>query len=505
VAELTEAPQQSGSSPLQRTPEVERENRNYLVVLLALTSAVLWLLPISSSLWLDETGTFWIVKDGLRQTFDRALRFQGQSPAYFVIEWFARRLGGHHEVALRLPSLVAMAVAAYLLFRLARNFFDQETALLAILVFVSFGSVAFAAVDARPYPFALAAAIAATLQLVRWLERGRFWDGVGYAFLAALMVYFHLLFGAVLLAHLVYAVRRRRAGSPVRWLQMSLAAAGVALLLLPLLVQLHSLVDQRRSLSFPTDLSVPELFRQLAPATLVTGLLAGILIAGLADRISFRRFWKSPDGIALGVAWAVIPTIGLWVAAHVTSTSIFATRYILSATPGIALLGGASIRSVAPSRGRRIVALVVALTALLANANTVHYGEDWRGAIRAANAVSEPSSPVLLNAGLIESNQLSWLRDPEKASYLDGPAAEYPVRGRLFPLPYSLGPAERMYLEALTQNVLLHSGRFVLITRYANAPFAPWLTARLPQFSIHPLGQFGFLTVTLFARSASAA
>src|SRR5207253_1569379 len=72
----------------------------------------LWVVPIASSLWLDETGTYWVIKDGLAPAIHRSLAIQGQSPLFYLLELGALRLGGLHESTLRVPSVIAMAVAS---------------------------------------------------------------------------------------------------------------------------------------------------------------------------------------------------------------------------------------------------------------------------------------------------------------------------------------------------------------------------------------------------------
>ena len=97
----------------------------------------LWLVPLFSSLWLDELGTYWVVKDGLGDTVHRALTFHGQSPLYYSIVWAARSLGGNSEAVLRLPSLIATAASLVLLYRLARNLISREAARLTVIAFAA--------------------------------------------------------------------------------------------------------------------------------------------------------------------------------------------------------------------------------------------------------------------------------------------------------------------------------------------------------------------------------
>src|ERR1041384_8182196 len=85
---------------------------------LGLGIATLWLLPMRGSLWMDELGTYFVNKDGLHQTIERAWHIQGQTPLWYAIEWAVRSVGGKSEFVLRLPSLVAMSIALYLFYRL---------------------------------------------------------------------------------------------------------------------------------------------------------------------------------------------------------------------------------------------------------------------------------------------------------------------------------------------------------------------------------------------------
>src|SRR5205823_12350945 len=115
-----------------------------------------------------------------------------------------------HEPVLRLPSTLASAAGAYILFQLGRKLLNARAALVAVLLFVCAEPVAFAAADARPYAIATTVALAAMLMLVRWCETQQAGDGVLYCLLAALTLYFHFVFATTLLVHLVYAAYRLR-------------------------------------------------------------------------------------------------------------------------------------------------------------------------------------------------------------------------------------------------------------------------------------------------------
>jgi len=67
-----------------------------------------WILPLHSSLWQDEFGTFWIAKDSLADMVFRA-SFAMQSPIYQFLPWAFMRLGRDTEAVMRLPSTITAA------------------------------------------------------------------------------------------------------------------------------------------------------------------------------------------------------------------------------------------------------------------------------------------------------------------------------------------------------------------------------------------------------------
>ena len=138
-------------------PVAGTTERRHHVILWGITGllvAILWLRPIASSLWIDELGTWWVVKDGVRDVVNRSLEIQGQSPLFYLFAWVIRQIAGPREWALRLPSLALATATAALLYRLAKRMVDAECARLAVLMFVVWPAIMIAAIDFRPYALA---------------------------------------------------------------------------------------------------------------------------------------------------------------------------------------------------------------------------------------------------------------------------------------------------------------------------------------------------------------
>ncbi|HEX9527176.1 MAG TPA: glycosyltransferase family 39 protein, partial [Streptosporangiaceae bacterium] len=151
--------------------------------------------------------------------------------AYYALIWLVVRVGGSGEFAVRLPSAVALAVAAALVTALGGRLVSAWAGLAAGLVFAALPSVSFLAETAREGALVAALATAASYCLVRALQaeatRRRWMIGYGVS-LAALGL--ANLFGLLLvLAHAVtlaclrgrYRVDR---GLVVGWLVAAVAA-----------------------------------------------------------------------------------------------------------------------------------------------------------------------------------------------------------------------------------------------------------------------------------------
>jgi uncharacterized membrane protein len=457
---------------------------------------LLWLPPLRSSLWLDETGTYWTIKDGWHHLLQRALLIQGQSPFYYLIAWLSLEVGGHSEIVLRLPSALALAWALLLLYRLGGDLFGRQIGLLATLAFALHPGIAFAASDARPYAIALAFTVASVLSLVRWLRRGRLLDAAGYVLATTAMLAAHYLFGVMLLVHAGYGLWPARPRGPVSRGAFCIAAALPLFLLSPLLPQVLSLARRSSDLSFAPAASLPHFLRVLAPAI--------VPFAILLARDRFHRLGadiRSQDLVLL-LSWSVVPPATLFGIALLTPAQVFLPRYFLAAAPGLALLSACAVQAIRPSKGR--ILLIVALAALWVTVfmEGDQRNQDWRSAAGAVRSlVRTPDTPVLLRSGLIESRQAAWLEHQDTASYLVAPLIFYPVGGTLLPLPWSVDGNSREYLEKLAIR-LEQQDRFVLVTNGPPADIHEWLERRMnrARVSSHPVSTFGRVAVVLFER-----
>jgi hypothetical protein len=260
----------------------------------------------------------------------------------------------------------------------------------------------------------------------------------------------------------------------------------------------------------PAPVRVDGLLRIWAPAVLVVGIVGGLLLAAARKRVYVRPGVAARKSWVLVIVWLVLPPLTLYGVSAVTSSQILATRYFLSAIPALALLAGWAIRAVRPAPARQVVALLVAALSILAYARLQHglwfedgVAEDWRGAAAAERTlVTDPHTPVLVQAGFIESTHIGWLKNPEKRRYLLSPLSIYPMTGHVIPLPYRLNRSAENYLVPVTNRYLLSTNRFLLLTRVSFNSYLPWFDGRLrgAGFESRSAGQFGSVTLVVFER-----
>ena len=486
----------------QRPPDAgdaartSQDHSRFLTAVVAVAAAGLWIPQLTSSLWADETVTHWIVKDGIRETIHRSLAFEGESPFYFIVQYGLRHVIGRSELAMRLPSLLAMIGAAFLLWRLARRLVDDDHGILAALVLVATPGITFAAGDARPYPIAVFGLVASTLLLVRWADEGRSRDGIAYVIVTAAALYMHYFSLTALVVHPLYVWRRRDRVKPPTY---ALSVVAIAVLMAPIVPHFRALFSRRETLAINFGVSADDYFAVLVPPLLIGSIVFGALIARRwsTPRVSPPAF--APGTERLVVGWWVVPPTLLYLATRLGSTTLFEPRFFFFALPGLALVAASLVRFLEPDRARRVVAVAIAVGALVGFGARNHSGEDWRSVAEVERSLAGPGTTVLLRPNFIESAQIDWLTRPDEVDYLLSVLSPYPMTGTIVPIPYDYTPSAKAYLEPMIP-ALASSQRFVLVNDRGR--FRPWIEGRLPGFRSRSIPVGGIVTLIVFDKAA---
>ncbi len=331
-------------------------------VVLATLAVTLWKIQVPS-FWRDEGAT----QSAARRSLPALIAMLGHVDvvhgAYYVLMWLEVRLAGHSELALRLPSALAMALAAGLVTVTGRRLVSRRAGLAAGLTFAALPAVSWFAQDARPFALETAAAAAASYFLVRLAEDGsrRRWAVCYAASLVALglaNVFGLLLIPAHAATLAAWRGQPQRRALVRRWLR---AVALACLALLPLLVAAWA---QRAQVGW---LQPPGLSAALATGRLVgsAGLLlaaavlvgTGLAFAALGHRLAADWPVRLP---ALCLPWLVTPPVILFLVSQFQPAYTF--RYIVFCMPAAALLIGTGLAAA----GRVTAAAGLVLIVLLA-------------------------------------------------------------------------------------------------------------------------------------------
>ncbi|GAA3095272.1 glycosyltransferase family 39 protein [Nonomuraea salmonea] len=269
----------------------------------------------------DELATISAASRSLAGMVELARHIDGHFLPYYLFMHFWMKAGSA-ELWLRLPSAVAIGVAAWLLADLGRRLHSTRAGVVAAGLFAILPSVSYYGAFARSYAFAAAAVVFAFWALHRALERpsGRRWAAYGVA--VTLVCCTHLFAVLVLPAHALL-VRREVLGR---------MAAALAVGCVPAAVLGLIGYGERHAISWIPQRG-PEVlltFPKMAAEAEVLGVaLFAIALAGavLLWRANGVRAWA-----AAVAGWLVLPPM-LLLAVSWLVTPVYVDRYLFVTAP----------------------------------------------------------------------------------------------------------------------------------------------------------------------------
>ncbi len=296
--------------------------------------------------------------------------------------------------SIRMLSVLAAGVTCGLLVAVGRVLGSLRTGVVAGALFAAAPLAARYAQEARPYALVIMLGAATTLALLHALRAPQRRSGwLRYAVLLGLCGVVNVLSLLLLAVHGAHVLALGRGRRP--WL---VAAGTVGLLLSPFAVALSTQSGQVAWLVRP-DLAELGLFYRLVydgwwPMLTVLGLA---VLGALLPRVRVHR-----PALLLGLLWAVLPPVLLWLASQVHP--LFDTRYVLVSVPGVALalasLAGA-LRPVGLWRPVVLAAPVLALAWAGSHMQLVYrnpvlgHSEDLRTAAQTIATRARPGDAVL--------------------------------------------------------------------------------------------------------------
>lgn len=364
-----------------------------MLTIRALRPHITWAVPLAAAAWIttwqaarpdpwrDELATWSAATRSVPQIFELGRHIDGVLVPYYLfmhawIGWF-----GDSVVAMRMPSLLAMAAAAPLVALLARRHWGNTAGLLGGLLFATLPVISRYGQEIRGYALSVFFGTLATFLLAGALERSRWWRWLPYAVTVTLMGLSHLISLLLLAGHLVMVVAAnwRRL---IWWVPAAAVAAGVVL---PLTVR--GLGQSEKQLGWlvpasPDDLAA--IAGNVFGAPLIGGIVCGFAVAAL------RRPRSWPLWVATVLAAGLLYTVDQVI------TPIFVGRYLLFVVPLLCALAGAGLAQL-----KRPIAVVVLLVVALIGLplqlafRRDHSGFDYRAAAEVLTDNARPGDGVI--------------------------------------------------------------------------------------------------------------
>jgi mannosyltransferase len=358
------------------------------------------------SYWRDEAATLAAV----RRPFGDMIRMLGNVDAvhgaYYFLAWAIVRVFGSGELALRLPSAIAMAVAAGFVAAIGRRLVSPQAGLAAGVLFALVPDISLYGTDARSYAMVTAMGAVASWVLIRALGAGHahqrrwwIWYGVSIAVLGILNIFGLLLVAAHAVTMALRMLRpeegQSRKALAWRWI---LSAGGAMIVVSPLVIlgwlqrgQLSWLVAP----GFNGAISVTKL---IGPPIMTLAVVIAFVV-GVGITLWRARDARAPQWLttlpALSVPWLILPPAILLIGSAVTPVYNF--RYILFCVPAAVLLGGAGIAALGRIGGAAalILVAVLGLNSQIYFRSPGGHGDDIRQADRIIAAEAKPGDMVL--------------------------------------------------------------------------------------------------------------
>jgi mannosyltransferase len=411
------------------------------------------------ALWAIGTPSYWrdeaVTLAAVQRPFGDLITMLGHTDAvhgaYYMLMWPLVHLAGSGEFVVRLPSAIAVAVAAGAVAAIGRRLISPWAGLAAGLLFAVLPAVSRYAQEARSYAIVTALATVASYLLLRTLQAApgerRRWI-VGYGVSLAAMGTLNIFSFLIIPAHAVTVVLdyRRHGGDRGSrrlvggWLAAAVVSAVVGS---PALAFGWKERHQFGWLAVNKSTTGPGTLLTLTGALLVTVAIVGVIgvaliVSWAAGLPRFRAEW--PAQLAeLALPWMILPP-ALLLTASLFSPS-YTSRYILFCLPALALLGGAALAALRRFAGPvgLIVILIAGWSIQLRERGPAGHFDDIRAVDQIVTANARPgdvwvytnpnaeSFPAAYSYGLAKLRDIGITEGPDPSGTLSGTSTPLPV------------------------------------------------------------------------------
>lgn len=310
------------------------------------------------SFWYDEAATVYSSRRSFAELLDLLRSTDLVHGAYYVAMHMWGQVFGFSEFSMRVPSAVAVGLAAAGVVVLASQLSTPRVALFSGIAFALLPRVLWAAVEARSYALTAAAAVWLTVVFVVALHARSRWWWVLYSVMLAVSIVLFVYLATMVAAHLLIMLARGRIrASVLPW------AAAVFTALVFTALFLKVVLRQAAQVGWipPIDGNFPRvvLEHQWFLGAPLFGMLVGVIFVA-ALFVSSRSETGAGDWrrgpLPVAILWILVP-MAVMVVYSIVRSPIYLDRYFTFTTPAVAVLIGVALDRV--SRPRWLSALLI--------------------------------------------------------------------------------------------------------------------------------------------------
>jgi mannosyltransferase len=364
-------------------------------------AAVLRMIELGRSLWLDEAASSMLARTDWHTFVIALLRRQSNMSLYYLLlrGWIHF---GNTEAWLRFPSVIFGVAAVPLIYRLARDLFGPRTGrIAAFLMSIHVFHIQYSQ-QARGYTLLVFLVILSCHFFVRLLSSAEQSTRAAYILASVLMLYAHVFGVWILLAQWLSALALSNSANTRR--AVSTAAVAIAILSSPLVISLL-FVSDRSQLSWITHNSAVSLYRFFLDLSgnARSPLLVVYLFVLLVSLRSFLHRPEQPANakIAYVLLWASILLPTLIVGGISLRWPILQGRYLIICLPAFLILAADGVVHIR-SKPIFVAALLTIAGLSLLGLNSYYkeradpnHNDNWRDATTYCLSHSQPGDVVL--------------------------------------------------------------------------------------------------------------
>jgi mannosyltransferase len=308
------------------------------------------------SFWTDEAATISAVRRTFPDLYALLANIDAVHGAYYILMLGWTRLFGYSEVAVRLPSLIAISCAAVLFVELGRKVGGISFGVVAAALLVLLPRTQYVGTDARSYALTLLGAVVATYLLVSMRERPSSVKCIGYATVGLLTVSLSFYCAILVIAHAltVFLDKKLRDQwrplllSSIGWVAPALFIGGIA-------IHQQFQISWIREVgpAFPYEFFFLQFFADgyflnegfVVPAptsgeswtTIVLAIMiwSATVVGAVITRPRFL--------VLLALPWLLVPPAVVVGGSLITGSDYYLPRYLTFILPAMALLAAAPI------------------------------------------------------------------------------------------------------------------------------------------------------------------